>query len=267
MNSPNITVGSDPEFFLVDENSGAVIPSSVYIPGNKHSPYRLGHGFIHKDNVMLELNPMPADNAYDFWNNIECLKNEIYEEGILPRNVAIMPYAHYKFEPSLLLSCPTAFEFGCEPDFCAWANPRIPYYMAPSENPDHDFMRFAGGHIHVGVPNLNKKDKVSLIKVLDSIIGLHTTIRDSDTERLRMYGTAGRFRYKKYGVEYRTPSNFWTANRKEATDIFNLVVLAVEKFPVLAEFVLENKDLPNIINNKDVTSATALHEKFLKIAS
>ena len=37
-----------------------------------------------------------------------------------------------------------------------------------------------------------------------------------------MYGCAGAFRPKKYGMEYRVPSNYWIKNNKTIESVFNI---------------------------------------------
>jgi len=88
------------------------------------------------------------------------------------------------------------------------------------ENPIGDEtsqMRTAAGHIHVGfntveVDDIYNTDHMdmcaTLAKQLDYTLGLASVGLDS-TERRKMYGKAGAFRPKPYGMEYRVLSNFW----------------------------------------------------------
>ena len=53
---------------------------------------------------------------------------------------------------------------------------------------------------------------------MDYTLGLDSLLLDSDTRRRSMYGRAGSFRFKEYGIEYRTLSNFWIKNNKSIGD-------------------------------------------------
>ena len=44
---------------------------------------------------------------------------------------------------------------------------------------------------------------------MDLFLGVPSVTLDSDTRRRELYGKAGAYRAKDYGVEYRTLSNFW----------------------------------------------------------
>jgi hypothetical protein len=98
--------------------------------------------------------------------------------------------------------------FGCEPDFNAWT-------LKPNPRPESEdmFLRSAGGHIHVAFDG-NKMEKIELVRVLDYVLGVPCTLADPDRRRQELYGKAGAFRFKKYGIEYRTPSNYWTKSKQ-----------------------------------------------------
>jgi len=44
---------------------------------------------------------------------------------------------------------------------------------------------------------------------MDLFLGVPSVLIDDGKERKKLYGKAGAYRYKPYGVEYRTLSNFW----------------------------------------------------------
>jgi hypothetical protein len=99
---------------------------------------------------------------------------------------------------------------GCEPDFNAYtqaANPR-PDAATP--------FRTASGHLHIGwTKDVNPQDPghfeacCSLSKMLDVKLGIPSLLWDTDQKRRLLYGKAGCFRPKPYGMEYRTMSNAW----------------------------------------------------------
>ena len=64
-------------------------------------------------------------------------------------------------------------------------------------------------HIHIGYDNPDKETNFNIIKQMDLYLGVPSIILDTHAERRQLYGKAGCFRHKKYGVEFRTLSNFW----------------------------------------------------------
>jgi hypothetical protein len=111
---------------------------------------------------------------------------------------------------------------GCEPDFNA-------YTMQANPVPDAEVTyRTASGHIHIGwTEGMDVNDPghleacQMLVKHLDASIGLLNAVFEPTNTRRDLYGKAGAFRPKSYGVEYRTLSNSWLLDDRYATLIFN----------------------------------------------
>lgn len=63
---------------------------------------------------------------------------------------------------------------------------------------------------------------------MDLYLGVPSILMDGDTDRRRLYGKAGAYRSKPYGVEYRTLSSFWVADPKLIGWAFEQTMRAVE---------------------------------------
>lgn len=199
-----ITLGADPEVFVTKDSNP--FPSFGLIGGaSKKNPKHLGNGFfVQEDNVMIEFNIPPSTTEDDFVRNIQggitriLLELEGYGIDIVPS---------MQFTPELLVN-PKAQEFGCEPDFNAYSGDEQGKPMFIDEN-----LRFAGGHVHLGLEgSLSLADKQDIVKAMDLFLAVPAVLKDKDFLRRTAYGTAGRYREKPYGLEYRTLSNFWIAS-------------------------------------------------------
>ncbi len=216
-----ITIGSDPELFLV---RGSKFISAVgKCDGTKEKPFEWQKGFnIHNDNVAMEFNVPPARNREQFVANHH--QSLVYCRSIAKKfgcNLKIVGDALFTEEE---LDTPEAKVFGCDPDFNAWTL---------SENPppqsDEPLLRTAGGHIHIGgVPDFTFRDKVELVRTLDLFVGIPLALLEPDSRRNELYGKPGAMRNKPYGVEWRTPSNFWLRKTSTIGGIFNMVYSIVE---------------------------------------
>lgn len=132
----NITLGSDPEVFIENEE-GEIVSAIGLIPGTKNEPHPIdddGH-FIQTDNIALEYNIPPCKNEDDFVYHINYVKDYLS---------ALMSAHGYKLSLKAsgeinekYLDHPQAIEFGCEPDF-------NPYLQSVNEKPEISNLRCVG---------------------------------------------------------------------------------------------------------------------------
>lgn len=197
-----ITIGADPEVFL-QTNEGIPVSSIGKIGGTKYEPMHIQNGiFLQEDNVTVEYNIPPCESAEKFIEyNTQAL--DIITERAKKMNLLVSIKAAHKM-PKEELKDPRSWVFGCEPDFNVWK-------MEDNPKPIPNQWRAAGGHVHIGFEGTNI-DKVNLTKYLDSTLGALFSLLDPDDKRKKMYGTAGSLRFKDYGIEYRTLSNYWLSH-------------------------------------------------------
>ena len=255
----NITIGCDPEFFLRDNMTGKMVPACGLIGGSKENPLPIsdkGHS-IQEDNVMVEFNVPPARTADDLWSDIDFVKNFI-KDKVIPKNldILIIPSAH--FEKADLMS-EQAMTFGCSPDFNAWE-----LSMNEVKLTD-ETLRASAGHIHIGYNNPNPDTSIAIIKAMDLFLGVQSVILDLDTERKKMYGKAGAFRFCKFGCEFRVLSNFWIVSKELTTWAFNGAMEAIE-FAGCQEPISDDlrDNIVKAINTQDRDLAYSIYKKYAK---
>jgi hypothetical protein len=247
-----ILVGCDPEVFV--KQDGAFKSAWNLIKGDKKHPQKVRNGAVQVDGMALEFNIDPAKTEDEFCFYVQDVLNTMCQM-VPDYEVVAVPVAHFdagymKLQPA------AALELGCDPDYNAWTG-------APNVKPNGTRpMRTAAGHIHIGwtkdaaiesVDHLNQCTMV--VKQLDFYLGLASLCYDNDTERREMYGCAGCFRPKSYGVEYRTLSNAWLRNEELMRWVYRNTVKGVEE--VMAGNLLYEKygDIQAIINSSDKEAA------------
>lgn len=210
---PKIGVGVDPEFFVIDTEMQRYCSAHELVPGTKEEPHPLKHGAVQVDGVAIEYNTEPAYTALEFvQNNTEVIK-QIRE--MVPKRYEFIFEPQIKFDKYYFdKHIPDGpKELGCMPDYNAWSktmNPR------PSPPASAATMRTASGHIHVSWTSGASVDDPShrydcelVVRALESTLFPWVKYWDKDKERASLYGKPGAFRYKPYGIEWRTPSNAW----------------------------------------------------------
>lgn len=199
-------LGSDPEIFIIDPTIGKHLAINGYINAGKDDPMQIPDmppGFtLQEDNVALEYGIPPAATSEEFIQHITAVIER--SRAWLPPGATFSKLSCTIFEDDQLQH-PMARIFGCEPDYCAYTKKPNPKPIPP-----HHGMRSAGGHIHVET----KLNKLAVVKSMDVHLGIASVLMDDGEDRKQLYGKAGAFRPKNYGVEYRTLSNFWIFDPK-----------------------------------------------------
>ncbi len=214
-----LKIGADPEVFL--KKDGRFVSAHGLIPGTKAEPHAVNRGAVQVDGMAAEFNIDPATTEDEFYENITSVFNTL-QELVPDHELAIEPYA--EFDKDIMESVPAeALEFGCDPDF----NPydKVPY-PAPEVPEDCNF-RVAGGHVHLGWTegmDINDPEHVEACQMmaqqLDYYLGMCSRMFDPDNKRRQMYGRAGAFRPKPYGMEYRALSNAWLKDERLVRWVF-----------------------------------------------
>jgi hypothetical protein len=216
-------IGSDPELFLF--RNGQPISSIGLVPGSKKRPHKVSaYEAIQVDNVAVEFNTKPTLDPDEFMESVgvcyEALSKHLNK---IDNTIQIVMIPSAEF-PESELKTRAARRFGCEPDFNAWSG-------GINEPPESTVtFRSCGGHIHLGFSNPEDLDHKRMIRLMDAHVGLFTSLICGDKERMKLYGKAGCFRFTKYGVEYRTPSNTWLTEDRFVYEVFKRTKEAVEAY-------------------------------------
>lgn len=223
----NVTVGADVEVFIGDK-AGHIISAEGIIKGSKEEPFRFVEGNNYfgtsLDNVMAEFNIPPATSAEEFSEYINYALSYI-QKSISGRglDVFVLPAARLN---ETYLQTENAKVFGCDPDFDAWLMGTINPKPTPLEEALN--LRSCGGHIHVGYKKPDLLTSMRLVRAMDIFLGMPSVVQEPDNERKSLYGRAGAFRQKNYGVEYRTISNYYANSDALCQWVYNNTMEAVE---------------------------------------
>lgn len=207
--SSYFTAGSDVEVFLINKKSD-IVSAVGLIGGTKAEPKPVPRGAVQEDNVTAEFNIVPAKSSSEFVENLTTVLNELNK---IASNHGLTYHVKDVYEFSAKeLDNPQAQTFGCDPDYNLYTNSQNP----PVDREAIGNIRVAGGHVHFGFDNPEEHPllRIRTIQWADILIGLPLAYIEPASIRRNFYGKAGSFRWKEYGVEYRTPSNFWITNRK-----------------------------------------------------
>ncbi len=219
-----LLVGQDTELFL--KRDGVFINAHGIIPGSKENPYPVKKGAVQVDGMALEINTVPAKNYRQFKNNINTVLSRL--QDMIPKDCEMVVTPTAEFSNDYMAQQPAESKIlGCDPDYNA-------YTVTQNPMPDpHPNMRTAAGHLHLGWTKDRDvtdphwiEECATMAKQLDYCVGVPSIREDPDCRRRQMYGKAGAFRPKPYGVEYRVLSNYWITEEKYMSNVYSRVVQA-----------------------------------------
>ena len=243
-----ILVGADPEVFV--KQHGKFVSAHGLINGNKEKPQAVPFGAVQVDGMALEFNINPAKDTDEFVHNITAVFEHL--KSMVPGyEVAVVPVADFSLD--YIASQPLeARELGCNPDFDA-------YTGGVNQKPQAERpMRTAAGHVHIGwgedLDGHGDQCRAATIQ-MDFFLGLPSLFYDDDVRRRSMYGKAGCYRPKSYGVEYRTLSNAWLMSKERMAWVHRATVRGMQEL-MSGNFLFEKfGDISNIINTSDKEAA------------
>ena len=224
-----VSIGADPELFVT--NNGTPSSAIGKLGGSKHEPRMIkGYG-IQEDNVLAEFSMPPVmliEHALPRVEFIRTMKQgiETVRAELKKSRLSTTLHSSHSYNPRTLRKYgKAALEFGCDPDMNAYTGLVNP---APD---NRSTLRTAGGHVHVGYHMYQMDNEYArmVAKSMDLFLGVPSVLIDPDQRRREMYGKAGAYRLKSYGIEYRTLSNFWIHSDNLIGWVFDQSRVAVEK--------------------------------------
>lgn len=263
------SVGADPELFIY--HNGNPVTAHNFDLGTKKNPMETKHGAIQVDGLAMEVNVRPAYTVDEFMANLRGVLDDLYANVAIKNNRYILtakPTVY--FTKDFLASLPPeAAALGCEPEWSAYTGAIRPMKAGSGEK----LFRTGGGHIHVGwtedadvTESTHIFDCLTVAKELDFYLGLPSLLWDPDTRRRDLYGRAGSFRPKPYGMEYRVMSNAWVRSPGLSRFVAQNTFLAIEnlhkgdeglpllqnEFPQLARGLINNHNTDWVFNHKTI---------------
>jgi hypothetical protein len=235
------SMGGDPEFFIANKK-GKVLNADAYLPG-KENPIIVSSRSDYKSKVFFDGIQAEMAVAFNtcreyFADNIRYCWQETMKQIPAGHKIVLKPAAKIQREV-IEAADPEARRFGCAPDFNAYTRSTNTPEMDASRHP----FRYAGGHIHIGLPDPKYREKddpylricsteeghLRVIKILDLLVTIPTLLLDNGPGAVRRrskYGKAGCFRPTPYGIEYRTPSCWWLRSPMTVSIVYGLARLA-----------------------------------------
>lgn len=272
MKALNLTIGSDPELVIINEDMHPC--SAIRVLGqDKHNPIDLGDGIkFYADNALAEIAFPPAPPSGVMAALTEAIRRakERLGSGYELVAQAATLFSEHELKAVIMNADGTprcsGWEIGCTPNFDA-------YRDAPNDLSGgfKDGMRTGSFHIHVGNAEyqsgnderlLTHESKLLAIKLMDIYVGVSSLLWDKDPAahvRRKLYGKAGEFRPTPYGIEYRVLGNYALRSRRLVQLVFDLTGLAMSHIEDgSAQHVVNaigEQEVVRIINSHDVASA------------
>lgn len=256
-------IGADPEFFV--RQGKGFISGHTFKCGTKIEPMKTKHGFVQVDGVALEANVPPSKTKAEFIHNVLGVIGDL-NEIVRAKGCEIVAQPTVQFSNKYIKTLPKHVkELGCNPDYNAYSG-------GLNEAPDGRVsFRTGAGHIHIGWTQGQDTDDyehfqkcVDLTRQLDYFVGLRTLKFDQDNQRRELYGKAGAFRPKPYGMEYRVPSSKWCTSEALMGEVYDATVEAFEYANSGGDLDLRHSGFAQVAIDKNITNWDELNPDVAK---
>jgi hypothetical protein len=252
----NVAFGSDAEVFLYDMTNRP-FPVCGMVGGTKQQPKPLGlEGyFVQEDNCALEFN-IPVCSTREEWTRAFAKASQLLNSAVPGHfRLAADPVAEFD---KAFLQIPQTRVFGCEPDFNAWT---MDMNATPEVPEGKEGMRTAAAHVHISWDKPDEEQRIALVRASDIFVSLNDVLETGDTSRRLMYGKAGAFRFKEYGIEHRVLSNDWLWTKEGYIwDRYQNALMYLNMGGTIDE--ADHVPIQNAINKYDKDLSVALFEKY-----
>jgi hypothetical protein len=259
-NIGDILIGADPELFV--QKGRHFVSGHLFPCGTKEQPMATANGALQNDGLALEFNIKPAASQSEFVENMNAALKDLNEflKSKDPNAKAVARPSIFFGVSKLKELPPYVYDLGCTPDYNAY------YRHGTEPTPKPDFrtpFRTGAGHIHIGWGrDMNYGEKeyqmhcASLVEYLDCFVALPSLLWDKDKRRRSLYGAAGSFRPKPYGLEYRVLSNAWVGNDKLTKYVYQQTMKACIAFVQTWALPLQKELTRRIVNDSDASWVT-----------
>ena len=220
-----VYLGYDPEFWVVKKNGNLVAPWKEFgFFEDKHPYFRTKtagynnrarariHGFISRDGCSLEINFDNGDTCRD--RIIPAIGQTLYDFFKSHKDrYSLVAWPIREIPRRVLRGAPEdVFMSGCEPDVNAYTG------ESSYEEEFEGNIRYAGGHLHFGnttLAGMTDEELMGVVKWLDIHVAVpfilsirhNKPLLKAERIRRKVYGKAGSYRRKEYGLEYRVLSS------------------------------------------------------------
>jgi len=242
-----ITIGADPEFFVLDPK-GQPYPATKLAKGTKDDPIlieSLGPGFYEqRDNLSFEGNIPPASTKEEFIKNISSLRN--YFANKVGNFEYSLSNNGVEYFVKRYLNTAEGMEFGCSSVVSSWDSHHSRLQERPTPNLRKVPFRVAGFHVHIGYidPIISSREEMAICigRLFDLFVTIPSQKLKPEPERIRTYGRWGMIRVKSYGVECRTLSSYFTQT---------------EHLSWVWDQIMKIQDFVNKVDKEDLLTITA----------
>lgn len=218
------TFGCDSEFILTLH--GKYKSAVPVLKGTREKREVIDGAQIFHDNVLAEVAIEHGATWHEVRHNFKKSLHAL-AEAVAPCKLNLIASAEY---PRAELKDPEAKEAGCSEERDAYTRMTLP---SQEGNIKTGQFRTAGAHIHLGGDGvLQNSIRLKLVVyALDLFVAVPSLFLDNNIfarERRTMYGRAGSYREKTYGLEYRVLGPFWLRSPSTTELFYNLSMFAID---------------------------------------